>query len=58
MAAKYHSGCADFPAQAIKISGGINPKIDSEAKNTDKTPSGGKLSVTYANMSLISITKK
>ena len=58
MAAKYHSGCADLPAQAIKISGGINPKIDSDAKKTDKTPIGGKLSVTYNKMSLISITKK
>jgi hypothetical protein len=30
----------------MKISGGISPRIDSEAKKMANTPIGGKLSVT------------
>ena len=52
---KKNTGISVLPAQAINISGGINPRSDSEAKNTPNIIGGLKVVVIKVNKSLKSI---
>lgn len=38
---RYINGNGDFPAHAMKSSGGTNPRSDSDNKNIPKIPAGG-----------------
>lgn len=52
---KYNIGSELFPAQAINISGGISPRIDSEAKKIEKIILAGNVSTIKENNTLKSI---
>ena len=53
---KYNIGSELFPAHAINISGGISPRIDSEAKKIVKIILAGNVSTIKENNTLKSIT--
>ena len=50
---RYSNGSLVFLDQAINISGGINPKKDSEAKKVASIPETGNVSVMNCKLSLI-----
>ena len=52
---KYNIGSELFPAHAINISGGISPRMDSEAKKIVKIILEGNLSTIKVNNTLKSI---